>query len=114
LLPWAADRAPAWNHGEVMLDPWPRLLSRPVIWNDGTRVGDVRLAPEDPRARRLDRIVSSGAPLTAALRAAGVRFVIVDADPGDPGNPVTRLHGTRVLISHPGLQIYVVPGLQFE
>jgi hypothetical protein len=114
LLPWAADRAPGWNHGEVMLDPWPRLLSRPVIWNDGTRVGNVRLAPEDPRARRLDGVVSSGAPLAEALRAAGVRFVIVDADPADPGNPATRLPGTRALISRPGLQIYVVPGLHFE
>ena len=28
LLPWAADRTPAWNHGEVMLDAWPRLVSR--------------------------------------------------------------------------------------
>jgi hypothetical protein len=114
LLPWAADRAPSWNHGEVMLDPWPRLLSRPVIWNDGTRVGDVRLAPEDPRARALDGVISSAAPLTAALRAAGVRFVIIDTDPGDSENPVTRLPGARALITQPRLQIYVVPGLHFE
>jgi hypothetical protein len=35
LLPWVADRTPAWNHGEVMLDAWPRLVSRQVIWNLG-------------------------------------------------------------------------------
>jgi hypothetical protein len=33
-----------------MLDAWPRLVARPVIWNDGTEVGDVALAPDDPRA----------------------------------------------------------------
>jgi hypothetical protein len=96
-----------------MLDPWPRLLSRPVIWNDGTRVGDVRLAPEDPRARRLDRIVSSGAPLTAALRAAGVQFVVVDADPGDPqASPASlraRLPGCRIVLTGPDLVVCQVP-----
>ena len=53
LLPWATYRTPPWNHGEVVLDPWTRLLSRPLIWNDGTQVGDVALAPDDPRAREL-------------------------------------------------------------
>ena len=41
LLPWAAYRNPAWNGGRTLLDPWPRLLARPVIWNDGGRVGGV-------------------------------------------------------------------------
>ena len=59
LLPWVADRTPAWNHGEVMLDAWPRLVARPVIWNDGTVVGNQALAPDDPAARRLDRLVGS-------------------------------------------------------
>jgi hypothetical protein len=68
------------------------------------------MAPDDPRARRLDGIVGSGAALTAALRAAGVRFVIIDADQGDPGNPATRLSGCRRLVSQPGLQIFRVPG----
>ena len=31
LLPWAAYRNPAWNGGRALLDPWPRLLARPVI-----------------------------------------------------------------------------------
>ena len=48
LLPWATYRTPPWNHGEVVLDPWTRLLSRPVIWNDGTQVGDVALRPTTP------------------------------------------------------------------
>jgi hypothetical protein len=72
------------------------------------------MAPDDPRARRLDGIASSGAPLcgapaAAALRAAGIKFVLVDADLRDPGNPVTRLSGCRRILSQPGLQIFQVP-----
>src|SRR5207302_9234795 len=69
LLPWATYRRPQWNHGQALLDPWPRLLSRPVIWNDGTQVGDVKLAPDDPRARALDGPIQGTGPLTGALRA---------------------------------------------
>lgn len=120
LQPWAADRAPTWNRGETMLDPWPRLLDRPVIWNDGTRVGDVALAPDDPRARRLNALISGTGPLTAALRAAGVRFVIDDAQtapaapaaqaaagPGEPAGP--RLPGAVKIIDQPGLTVYRLP-----
>ena len=109
LLPWVADRTPAWNHGERMLDPWSRLVSRQVIWNEGTTVGDVPLAPDDPPARRLDRAVSGGGPLTGVLRAAGVRFVIYD--PNGPGSsPASRLPGAVVLVSQPGLTVYRLPG----
>ncbi len=105
LLPWETYRTPSWNHGEVVLDPWSRLLSRPVIWNDGTRVGDVELAPDDPRARRLDSAIRASGPLTAILGAAGVRFVLDDAD--DPG---PRLPGAVLLVGQPGLTVYQLPG----
>jgi hypothetical protein len=109
VLPWQTYRTPPWNHGEVVLDPWSRLLSRPVIWNDGTRVGDVELAPDDPRARRLDAVIRGGGPLTATLNAAGVRFVLDDAD--GPGQHVAaRLPGATVLVSQPGLTVYRLPG----
>ncbi len=112
LLPWQAYRTPPWNHGEVVLDPWTRLLSRPVIWNDGTQVGDVALAPDDPRARALDGAIRGGGPLTAALRAAGVRFVLDDADgPGPQELQVgARLPGAVVIIDRPGLIVYQLPG----
>ena len=118
LLPWAADRTPTWNHGEVMLDAWPRLVSRPVIWNDGTVVGNLALAPDDPRARRLDGVIGSVGPLTAALRAAGVRFVVVDAAPPDARDPqdaqdtptAARLPGCTAIYNDPDLVVYEVPG----
>ena len=108
LLPWVADRRPPWNRGEVMLDAWPRLLSRPVIWNDGTQVGDVRMAPDDPRARQLDKIIDSRAPLTGALRAAGVRFVVDDPDPLPNADTPTgvRLAGWTAIIRLPDLVVY--------
>jgi hypothetical protein len=107
LLPWETYRRPAWNHGEAVFDPWSKLLSRPVIWNDGTRVGHVGLAPDDPRARRLDAAIRGRGPLTAALGAAGVRFVVNDVDGPGPG---ARLPGAVVLVDQPGLTVYRLPG----
>jgi len=106
LLPWETYRTPSWNHGEAVFDPWSKLLSRPVIWNDGTRVGGVVLAPDDPRARRLDSVILGGGPLTATLAAAGVRFVLDDAD----GQVGARLPGAVVVVKRPGLTVYRLPG----
>ena len=117
LLPWVADRTPVWNHGEVMLDAWPRLVSRQVIWNDGTQVGNQALAPDDPAARRLDRVIASGGPMTEALRAAGVRFVVVDGAPLSAPDPQdardtpagARLPGAIRLYNRPELVVYQIP-----
>jgi hypothetical protein len=105
LLPWAAYRRPAWNGGRPVLDPWPRLVSRQVIWNTGPQVGAVKLKPDDPAGRRLGRIILVPGPLTAALEAAGVGFVIVDAG----GSVAGRLPGCVVLFARPGLVLYRVP-----
>jgi hypothetical protein len=109
LLPWDTYRTWSWNHGQTVLDPWTRLLSRPLIWNDGTRVGDLELAPDDPRARGLDGAIRGSGPLTAALRATGVRFVLDDAGGPDPGVGA-RLPGSVVIVNQPGLTVYQLPG----
>jgi hypothetical protein len=111
LLPWATYRTPSWNHGEAVLDPWTRLLSRPLIWNDGTQVGAVALAPDDPAARSLAGAIAAGGPLTATLRAAGVRFVLDDATGSGPQAPqmTARLPGSVVIFSGPGLTVYQLP-----
>jgi hypothetical protein len=112
LLPWQTYRTPTWNHGETVLDPWTRLLSRPLIWNDGTRVGNVELAPDDPPARELDGAVRGSGPLTAVLRAAGVRFVLDDGPDAGDHSIGARLPGSVVIIDQPGLTVYQLPGLQ--
>jgi hypothetical protein len=89
-----------------MLDPWPRLLSRTVIWNDGPQVGGVRLRPDDPAARLLVGAIQAPGPLTRAFAADGVRFVIVDSG----GNMARRLPGCVVVAAGPGLVVYRVPG----
>ena len=109
LLPWATYRTPPWNHGEAVLDPWTHLLSRPLIWNDGTQVGSVALTPDDPRARSLDAAIDGAGPLTATLRAAGVRFVLDDAD-GPQSRVAARLPGSAMIINLPGLTVYQLPG----
>jgi hypothetical protein len=106
LLPWAAYRRPAWNGDRAVLDPWPRLLSRQVIWDDGAQVGRTVLQPDDPAARRLNRVIQGAGPLTSALAAAGVRFVIVDSG----GAVAARLPGCTVIAARPGLVVYQVPG----
>jgi hypothetical protein len=105
LLPWGAYRRFPWNHGEAVLDPWPRLLQRPVIWDDGVQVGRASIPPEDPRAIALSRVIATPGPLTSALRTAGVRYVIVDAG----GPDAARLPDCRVLLAGPGLVVYQVP-----
>jgi hypothetical protein len=112
LLPWQTYRTPSWNHGETVLDPWTRLLSRPLIWNDGTRVGDVELAPDDPRARELDGAIRGSGPLTGVLRAAGVRFVLDDGPGAGDRGFGARLPGAVVILKQPGLTVYELPGLQ--
>jgi hypothetical protein len=105
LLPWAAYRRPAWNGDRALLDPWPRLLSRQVIWDDGAQVGRTVLQPDDPAARRLNRVIQGAGPLTSALAAAGVRFVIVDSG----GSVAARLPGCTVVAARPGVIVYQVP-----
>ncbi len=81
LLPWGAYRRFTWNHGEALLDPWPRLLARQVVWNDGVQVGSLQIPPEDPSATAIDGLVLGSGPLTRELQARGYRYVIVDAGP---------------------------------
>jgi hypothetical protein len=81
LLPWAAYRRFSWNDGEAVLDPWTKLLARPVIWNDALQVGALTVAAEDRQARRLTPVIAGARSLTGPLRAAGVRYVVVDAGP---------------------------------
>jgi hypothetical protein len=114
LLPWAQYRRYGWNNGEAVYDPWPRLIARAMIWNDALDVGNLVVAAESPQARRLGPVISSGRPLTGPLRAAGVRYVLVDAGPllGERGPrlaALARLPGAQVLLASGDLILFRLP-----
>jgi hypothetical protein len=115
LLPWAAYRRFGWNDGGAVLDPWTKLLRRPVIWNDALVVGDQTVATEDPAARRLNAVISAAGPLTVALRSADVRYVIVDSGPLLRGRrdgqlaDRARLPGAAVLLASADLVVLRLP-----
>jgi hypothetical protein len=82
-LPWGAHRAFAWNGGRVILDPATKSFARRVIWNDALVVGlggrgSLRVSGEDLLGRRIGMVITArDGPLTQALRAAGIRYVLI-------------------------------------
>lgn len=120
LLPWAQYRRYRWNGGEAVFDPWSRLLARAVIGNDALTVGDQTggsqtVGQESAASIRLNRVVGQPGPLTAALRAAGVRYVLIDAGPllGRPRADLAataRLPGARLVLDSEDLVVFLLPG----
>ncbi len=121
LLPWGAYRRYPWNDGEAVYDPWNKLLSREVVSDDGLEVGTTSLPPESSASIRLSRIVSASGPLTARLRAAGMRFVVVDAGSLLTARSVSpagqaslaaraRIPGARVVLASRDLLVFLLPG----
>ncbi|ROO89489.1 hypothetical protein EDD29_7186 [Actinocorallia herbida] len=103
LLPWHAYRSYPWNGGRGSLDPLVRYLPRRVVFNDAVRVGATTVAAEDPRAAALTPLVESAAPLTEPLRAAGFRYVVVDAETDGFG---ARFPGLVPVLTGPDLTLY--------
>jgi hypothetical protein len=111
LLPWAQYRRYPWNGGEATFDPWPRLLARDVIANDALTVGGQTLGQESAASIKLNEIVAQPGPLTGKLRAAGVRYVVVDAGPLLDGPraglaAAARLPGAQVLMAGRDLVVF--------
>jgi hypothetical protein len=111
LLPWAQYRRYPWNSGEAVFDPWSRLLSRTVIYNDALTVGDQTIGQESTASIALNRVITQPGPLTARLRAAGVRYVVVDAGPLLSGAradlaAAARLPGAQLVTASSDLVIF--------
>jgi hypothetical protein len=114
LLPWGTYRRYPWNGGEAVFDPWPRLLGREVIYDDGLQVGRLTLHQESPDSIRLNRIVTRSGPLTMPLRSAGVLYVVIDAGPllgrASPGLAArARLPGARLVLASRDLVVFRLP-----
>ena len=119
LLPWALYRRYPWNGGEAVFDPWPRLLARDVIANDALTVGSQTLGQESAASIKLNGVIAEPGPLTGKLRAAGVRYVVVDAGPLLDGPraglaAAARLPGAQVLMAGRDLVVFrlTAPGGQ--
>jgi hypothetical protein len=85
--------------------------------NDGLAVGTRTLSQESPASIKLNRIISATGPLTAQLRVAGIRYVVVDAGPlltAPRAGLATeaRLPGARVVLASRDLVVFLVPGSQ--
>jgi hypothetical protein len=124
LLPWATYRRYSWDNGDAVYDPWNKLLSRGVVSNDGLEVGTETLAQESAASIRLNRIISAASgPLTGRLRAAGVRYVVVDAGPLLSARSASlaaraslatqaRLPGAQVVLASRDLVVFLLPGVR--
>lgn len=98
LLPWSANQAPSWNGGRTVLDPMARLLRVGVVADDSLVVDGITVAGEDPSARGAARALAHPTPATraAALRAMGVRWVVIEADTGITRGTVPAISGDAV------------------
>jgi hypothetical protein len=123
LLPWAAYRRYPWDKGEAVYDPWNKLLSREVVSNDGLEIGIKTLTQESAASILLNPLVSASGPLTGGLRAAGVRYVVVDAGPllTVPSASLAaqaslamqaRLPGAQVVLASRDLVVFLLPGVR--
>jgi hypothetical protein len=113
LLPWAQYRRYPWNGGEAVFDPWSRLLARDVIENDALTVGNQTVGQESAATIRINRLIVQPGPLTGRLRAAGVRYVVIDAGPLLGGAPAglaaaARLPGARLVMDSRDLVVFLL------
>jgi len=110
VLPWSTFRGYPWNDRTPLLDPAPRMFDRLVITADDVRVGPVTIGGENPRNRRIAALLAGPGPLDpAALRAAGVRYVLVERD--QPGaEAFSRVHGAVEVHRGESLVLMRLPG----
>jgi len=101
-LPWHAFRAWPWNDDRTVLDPWPRLVDRPVVVRDDLELSTGVVPGEDPAARRVGDLVRQSRLDAVHLRALGIRYVVLDD--ATAGGPPPSVDG-QVLHDGPLLRV---------
>jgi hypothetical protein len=82
VLPWTGSyRGYAWNDRRAVLDPAPRFLPGDVLVDDRIFLGNEVLPSEDPFLVQVGEAVG-GPDAVPALRALGVRWVLVEKGNG--------------------------------
>jgi hypothetical protein len=105
-LPWALYRKFPWNGDRTVLDPATKALGRTVVVNDALLVGSIVVPNEDPVAARLTPVIDGGQAVVPALRAAGVRFVLVERRSGGFPFDERRLIGAVLVHADRQLALY--------
>jgi hypothetical protein len=82
LLPWRQYRRYDWNADRVSLSLVPRMVARPVVFDDSLPLSRGRVRGEDERAARVTAAIESGTDPFVALTSAGVRYVVVERRAG--------------------------------
>ncbi|MBO1766587.1 hypothetical protein [Allobranchiibius sp. GilTou38] len=107
VFPWTLYRRYAFDHDQVVLDPWQRLLDRQVVVNDDLPLSSRIVRGESADAALITRALERRADVHAALQAAGVRYVLLETDQptsADTALP-TEMRGA-VVVRTSGLTLY--------
>ncbi len=108
VLPWHLYTAFPWNGGRVVLQPAQRYFPRRVVTNDDLELRGLTVPGEDPFSPRLAPLVRGSGPLTPALPAAGVRWVLLQKTGAWSAYP-PRLAGAELVLDRPDLALYRGP-----
>jgi len=94
VLPWHAFRAWPWADDRTVLDPWQRLVERPVVVRDDLELAEGVVAGEDAAAAQVGGLLEQGAFDAEHLRALGIRYVLVDR--ATVGDAAPEVGGTAI------------------
>lgn len=108
VLPWSQYRRYPWNEARVSLSLAPRMVDRPVLFNDALPLSSGTVPGEDPRAAGVSAQIAEGMSPVAALRAAGVRYLLVETDAASPAQQELP-DDLKILLRTPDAVVAEVP-----
>jgi hypothetical protein len=84
------------------------MVDQPVLQNDALPLRGGTIAGEDARAAAVSAAIAEGVDPVAALRAQGVRYVLIEADAGTDavGSQATIPAGARVIAQGESARAY--------
>ncbi|MDT0215265.1 hypothetical protein Q9R29_15340 [Rothia sp. ARF10] len=105
LLPWSQYRRYPWNGDRVSLTLGPRIIDRPVLFDDSLPLRTGVVPGESDRAAAVTRLIDGGVAPVRALQSVGVRYVAAELDAGLPVDQRALRAAGTVVIDDPGLMV---------
>lgn len=109
-LPWTLYRRLDFAGDRVVLDPLPRVLDRRVLVNDDLALSTATVRGEDARSAQVSAGLAAGRPLPELLRAAGVRYAVVQRDQPGAAAAEEALRDLPVRFGTADLLLVELPG----